>query len=57
MTVHEFIEHGWSPPHPEDRIEGLVQVSDFVVIVTTSRLWKAVSDQYNDFTVYLIGHL
>ena len=59
LTVHEFIEHGWAPPHLHERMLSLTQVRDSVVIITERHIWRARRDPITPihFTVALIGHI
>lgn len=56
MTVHDFLQHSWSPPHEHERIQGLVQVREYVIVITDSRLYRVQDDPYGDFTVCLVGY-
>lgn len=55
MTLHDFLGREWTPPHPWERIHGVVEVRDYLLIITTSRIWK-VEDDTCGFRVLLVGH-
>jgi hypothetical protein len=56
MTIHEFLQHNWSPPQKDERIQGLIQVKDYVIVVTDSRLYRVQNDPFGDYTVYIVGY-
>jgi hypothetical protein len=57
MTIHEVLKRGWTPPNDMERVQCLTQIRDKVIILTEWSIYRAESDKYNDFIVYLIGHL
>lgn len=58
VTIHEFVERGWSPPHPGERVLSLTQVRDVVVVLTDRCVYRAERSYDGDgFVMMLIGHL
>lgn len=58
ITVGEVVSAGWASPHPQDSVIALVQHMEGVLIITFSRIWRAVRSEHDDsFVVNLIGHI
>ena len=56
VTVHEFVEHGWAPPHSGERLLSCTQVRDYVIVLTDRAIYQA-QRNYDGFIVMLIGHI
>lgn len=54
-TIHDVINYGWIPPGGDEHVYGLVQVRDYVVIVTSYRIWKVDRDSEERLIFHLLS--